>query len=93
MNPDFFTFYTVDQDNNEIECVALHIKFSKQTGKKYLLYTDNSIDPADGCTKVFAAFLNPNDDGMTLHPIETQEDFNFISNMFSEFETEYYGEN
>ncbi|MBR6509003.1 MAG: DUF1292 domain-containing protein [Clostridia bacterium] len=88
-----FTFCAMDRDGKEIECVALNFKFNEQTGKNYIVYTDNSVDPADGCTKVFASIFNPDADDMVLHPIETEEEWDFVHSMLSELETESDQEN
>ena len=87
-----FSFYAMDQDGNEVECIALNFKFYEKTGKNYIVYTDNSVDPVDGCTRVFASIFNPDSDNMILYPIETEEEWDFIHNMLSELETEDDGE-
>lgn len=88
-----FSFYAMDQDGNEVECIALNFKFYEKTGKNYIVYTDNSVDPVDGCTRVFASIFNPDSDDMILYPIETEEEWDFVHNMLSELETEDDEEN
>ena len=54
MKNEEMTFKVLNDEGKEIECEVLLTFESEETGKNYIVYTDNSIDE-DGNTKVFAS--------------------------------------
>ena len=55
------TFKVIDDEGKEIECETLFTFESDETGKNYIVYTDNTTDE-EGNTKVYASIYNPDED-------------------------------
>lgn len=87
MNDETMTFSVFDEDGNEIECEVLFIFESEETGKNYIVYTDNTQDD-DGSTKVFASTYDPNMNEMALGPIETDKEWAIIETILTELQAE-----
>ena len=63
-----------------IKCNALFTFESDETGKNYIVYTDNTIDE-NGNKKVYASTFNPK-----LGPIETDEEWKVIENILNKLQ-------
>jgi uncharacterized protein YrzB (UPF0473 family) len=63
------SFTVMDENGREVKCEAL---FTFETGKSYMVYTDNSVDAA-GNTQVYASIYDPESDEQKLSPIETEK--------------------
>ena len=81
------TFKLFDDNGKEIECEVLFTFESDETGKNYMVYTDNTKD-ADGNTKVYAAIYNPDEDETKLKPIETDHEWTIIQKILDELQEE-----
>jgi len=73
-------FTVVDDEGKEVECEVLFTFESDETGKNYMIYTDNTLDE-EGNTKVFASIFNPEEETTTLEPIETEKEWKIIENI------------
>ncbi len=73
-------FKIVDDEGKEIECEVLFTFESDETGKNYMIYTDNTTDD-EGNTKVYASIFDPEKETTTLEPIETEKEWKIIENI------------
>lgn len=80
-------FKAVDDEGFTIECEVLFTFESDETGKNYIVYTDNTFDE-EGNTKVYASIYNPNTDQTKLLPIETEKEWKVIETLLSELQQE-----
>lgn len=81
------TFTVIDEKGNQIECEALFTFESEETGKNYIVYTDNTLDE-DGNTKVYAAIYNPDEEDGILQPVESDKEWQIIETIFNEIQEE-----
>lgn len=81
------TFKVKNEEGVEIECEVLFTFESDETGKNYIVYTDNTVDD-EGCTKVFASIYDPDEDETKLLPIETEEEWNVIETILEQLQNE-----
>ena len=77
------TFSLLDEDGNEVVYDVLFTFEDGETGKAYIAYTDNSIDPETGSTEVFASVYYPEDGNGRLEPIETEEEWKAVETVLS----------
>lgn len=71
------SFKVMNDDGIEVEFEVLFTFESEETGKNYIVYTDNTLDEDDN-TKVFASIYNPDEEETVLQPIETDEEWAII---------------
>lgn len=74
---EIMTFKVMNDDGIEVECEVLFTFESEETGKNYIVYTDNTLDEDDN-TKVFASIYDPDEEETVLQPIETDEEWAII---------------
>ena len=77
------TIKVVSADGKEIVCEVLATFTSKETGKSYMIYTDNSLD-AGGNTRVYASYYDPTEVNSPLTPITEQSEWNAINRILEE---------
>ncbi len=87
MENERMTFAVIDEKGNQIECEALFTFESEETGKNYIVYTDNTLDE-DGNTKVYAAIYNPDEEDGILQPVESDKEWQIIETIFNEIQEE-----
>ena len=84
-------FKAVDAEGRQIDCDTLYMFKSLETGKNYIVYTDNSIDE-EGNTRVYASIYKPEDLKMNegedlaaleLIPIETDKEWKIIETILN----------
>lgn len=89
-------FKAVDAEGRQIDCETLFMFESPETGKNYIVYTDNSIDE-EGNTRVYASIYNPDDLKMAegndmaalqLIPIETDKEWKIIETILEEMQNQ-----
>ena len=68
-----------DKNGIETEYEILAAFTLPETGKNYVVYTDNT-DDEEGNLNVFASIYYP-DDETKFDPIETEEEWNLVENM------------
>ena len=78
------TFKGFNSEGEEVEYEILFTFESQESGKNYMLYTDNSLD-AHGHTKVFAASFVPGDNSK-LTPIESEDEWLMIRQILMELQ-------
>jgi len=77
------TFKITGEDGKEIDCEALFTFEGKETGKNYIVYTDNTTDE-EGNTKVYASVYDPEKQDQNLQPIETEEEWKMVEEILDE---------
>ena len=85
MKEELVKFKVFDDNGQEVECEVLFTFDSDETGKSYMVYTDNSEDE-DGNTRVFASIYNPNEDEIKLQPIESDKEWKIIETILQEIQ-------
>lgn len=81
------TFKITNDNGQEVECEVLFTFESDETGKNYMVYTDNTTDD-DGNIKVYASIYNPDMEDQTLQPIQTEQEWTIIEKVLSELQEE-----
>lgn len=76
------TIVMVDDEGNEVECEVLFTFDCEDTGKSYMVYTDNTMDE-NGDMNVYASIVS--DDSDELLPIETEEEQEMIEELMEDF--------
>ncbi len=82
-----YTFSVLDDEGNELECEAICTYEDEESGKKYIIYTDNSVD-SDGRTQIYASIFDPENEDSCLLPIETEEEWELIDSILKSLEGE-----
>ena len=85
------TFTVVNDEGKEIKCDVLFTFDSEETGKNYIVYTDNTKDES-GNIKVYASIYNP-DDTTKLEPITSDKEWKIIQIVLDEVMAEAKKEN
>lgn len=81
------TFKVFDDNGKEIECEVLFTFESDETGKNYIVYTDNTKDE-EGNVKVYAAIYEPDKDETKLEPIVSDHEWSIIEKILEELQEE-----
>lgn len=87
MSNEKMSFKVIDEKGNEIECEVLFTFESDETGKNYIVYTDNTTDE-EGNTKVYASIYNPDEENLKLTAIETEKEWKIIETILDELQKE-----
>ena len=85
MKEELVKFKVFDDNGKEVECEVLFTFDSDETGKSYMVYTDNSEDE-EGNTRVFASIYNPNESKVKLEPIESDKEWKIIETILQEIQ-------
>ena len=85
MKENYFTY--IDNDNNEKKMRVLYTFDLVETGKNYIVYTDDTKD-GNGLIKVYASCYNPNKKTTDLLPIETDKEWKLIEGIFNNLNKE-----
>ena len=80
-------FTVINDEGVEVECEVLFTFESEETGKNYIVYTDNTLDD-EGNTRVFASIYDPDSNASKLLPIETEKEWKIIETILEELENE-----
>lgn len=80
-------FVVLNEKGVEVECEPLFTFESEETGKEYVVYTDNSLDK-DGNVRVFASIYKMNDKGGELLPIKTEKEWKVIETILESIQEE-----
>ena len=87
MSNEKMSFKVIDEKGNEIECEVLFTFESDETGKNYIVYTDNTTDDL-GNTKVYASIYNPDEENLKLTAIESEKEWKIIETILDELQKE-----
>lgn len=85
------TFTILNDEGKEIQCEVLFTFENEETGKNYIVYTDNSFDE-EGNVKVYASIYNPDEDETKLLSIETEEEWKFIETILEQLQDDMNGD-
>ena len=80
MKENYFTF--IDNDGNEKKMRVLYTFDLVETGKNYIVYTDDTKDD-NGLIKVYAYCFNPNSKTSDLLPIETEKEWKLVEGILN----------
>ena len=84
-------FTVINDEGAEVECEVLFTFESEETGKNYIVYTDNTLDD-EANTRVFASIYDPDSIASKLLPIETVEEWKIIEVILEELQSEISGD-
>ena len=85
-NNERMTFKVKNDKGVEIEYEVLFTFESDETGKKYIVYTDNLNDKED-TIKVYASSYTGEGDNITLEAIETDKEWETINKILDEIQS------
>ncbi len=86
MNEENNRYFTVtDQSGKTIEYEILFTFDSEETGKSYIVFTDNEIDN-DGNIMTYAATYDKDGNTLQLNDIETDKEWSLIENLLASIE-------
>ena len=80
-------FEIFNDKGEKITCNALFTFESDETGKNYIVYTDNTTDE-NGNIKVYASIFDPEAETSDLIPIETEREWKIIETILEEIQKE-----
>ena len=86
-------FSSVNEEGEEVTYTGLFSFDNDNTGKRYVVYTDGSIND-EGYTNIFASIIDPKvletydepgSDGLELTPIDTDEEWQAVEDNLEEY--------
>lgn len=78
------SFFTVtNKDGKETEFEILFTFESDETNKKYIVYTDNTLDK-DEYIKTYASIYEETDNVLKLTPIEDDKEWNLVEKLIAQ---------
>lgn len=80
-------FTVINDEGKEIVCDVLFTFDSDETGKSYIVYTDNTKD-MNGNIQVFASIFNPEDENTELLPVESEKEWKVIEAILESLQEE-----
>ena len=86
------TIKVTNDKGEEVVCDILFTFDSEETGKSYIVYTDNSKDE-NGKVRVFASIYNPDDAKTKLEDIKTEKEWKVIETILETLQEEVSGTN
>ena len=81
------TFSMLDENGVEVVYDVLFTFESEETGKNYIVYTDNQKDET-GNIEVYASIYYPNDPQSRLEAIETEKEWKVIETILETLQEE-----
>jgi len=81
------SFSMIDENGNEIVYDVLFTFESDETGKNYIVYTDNSRDES-GNVQVYASIYDPEDPKSKLEAITTDKEWKVIETILDTLQEE-----
>lgn len=80
-------FTVIDKNGKEVECEVLFTFDSEETGKNYIVYTDNTKD-INGNVRVFASIYDPSKEDSELMPIKSNKEWKIIETILESIQEE-----
>ena len=80
-------FLVIDDKGKKVECEPLFTFESEETKKKYVVYTDHSLDK-NGKVRVFASIYNITAKGQELLPIKSEKEWKVIETILETIQEE-----
>lgn len=84
-------FTVINDEGKEVQCEVLFTFDSDETGKHYIIYTDNTTDE-EGNTKVYASTFDPEKEASDLGPIETEKEWKIIETILENLQNNNEGQ-
>lgn len=81
------TFKVINDEGKEVVCHILFTFDSEETGKSYIVYTDDSKD-AEGNVQVYASIFDPEDPNTKLEAIESEKEWKVIETILETLQEE-----
>ena len=81
------TIKVTNDKGEQVVCDILFTFDNDETGKSYIVYTDNSKDE-NGKVRVFASIYNPNDPKTKLEDIKTEKEWKVIDTILQTLQEE-----
>lgn len=81
------TFSMIDENGKEVIYDVLFTFESEETGKNYIVYTDQSLDE-NGNVEVYASTYDPTNPQSKLEAIETEKEWKVIETILSTIQEE-----
>ncbi len=81
------SFTMIDENGNEVEYDILFTFESDETGKNYIVYTDNTRDET-GNIEVYASIYDPDVPNCKLEAIETEKEWKVIETILETLQEE-----
>ena len=81
------SFKVINDKGEEIMCDILFTFDSEETGKSYIVYTDNTKDEK-GNIQVYASIYDPNTEDQKLEPITTDSEWKVIETILNTLQEE-----
>lgn len=81
------TFKVINDEGKEIICNVLFTFDSDETGKSYIVYTDNTKDEK-GNIQVYASIFDPEDPNTKLEQIESEKEWKVIETILETLQEE-----
>ena len=86
-------FSMLDENGNEVIYDVLFTFESDETGKNYIVYTDNQLDEETGNVEVYASIYDPTDPKSKLEAIETEKEWKVIETILETLQEEVRNKN
>ena len=83
--PDRAIMTAIGENGEIIVCDVLFTFKNTATNRCYIVYTENTTDEK-GDTEVYASIFDPDDKTLTLHPIETEEEWAMLESKLRDYE-------
>ena len=87
MNEKASSFTVINKEGKEVKCDVLFTFDSEETGKSYMVYTDNTKDDK-GNVQVYASIYDPKDPNTKLEEIKTEKEWKVIEVILNQLQTE-----
>ena len=81
------TIKVTNDKGEEVVCDILFTFDSEETGKSYIVYTDNTRDE-NGKVRVYASIYNPDDPKTKLEDIKTDKEWKIIDTILQTLQEE-----
>lgn len=78
-------FKILNDNGKEVEYDVLFTFESEETGKNYVVYTDNTLDD-EGNTEVYASVFDPTGENSGLQPVESDKEWKIIETILTEIQ-------
>ena len=80
-------FIIIDEKGNKVECEPLFTFESEETGKQYVVYTDNTRDK-NGNVRIFASIYNITENGGEFLPIKDEKEWKVVETILESIQEE-----
>lgn len=79
-------FKIVNDKNEEVECKVLFTFDSDETGKSYIIYTDET-EGEDGRPLAYASIFDPTGESDELKPVQSEKEWDLIFSVYESLQS------